>query len=65
MDSRRPPRRQARDLVLTFAGMVGFLLAIAGTGVAAGLLTGVPGLVLWVSVFVVVVMVAARNEGLL
>ena len=58
MDSRRPPRRQARDLVLTFAGMVGFLLAIAGTGVAAGL-------VLWVSVFVVVVMVAARNEGLL
>jgi len=51
--------------VLTFAGMAAFLLLIVAAGLLAGLVSGVPGLVLYGGVFVVAVMVMARNEGVI
>ena len=51
--------------VLTFAGMAAFLLLIVAAGLLAGLVSGLPGLALYGGVFVVAVMVMARNEGVI
>jgi hypothetical protein len=50
---------------LTFAGLAGFLVLIAAAGLAAGLVSGLPGLVLYGGIFLVVLMAAARAEGIL
>lgn len=58
------PRRHVRDLFVTFAGLALFLGVLALTSLVAGLLYGLGGLALGVGIFVVALMVMAREEGL-
>jgi len=46
-------------------GLAAFLLLIAAAGLVAGLVAGLPGLALYGGVFLVVLLVAARSEGML
>ena len=58
-------RHRAADYVLTFAGVVAFMLTIAAVGLVVELLAGIGGLAIVAGVFVVVLMCAMRHEGVL